>query len=73
VTVRSLRRSLILALLAIATWAPLALAQVADMGVTKSGPASAGPDSDVVYTIVVTNGGGDAAADVAVNDTLPAR
>jgi hypothetical protein len=69
VTVRSLRRSLILALLAIATWAPLALPQVADMG----GPASAGPDSDVVYTIVVTNGGSDAAADVAVNDTLPAR
>jgi uncharacterized repeat protein (TIGR01451 family) len=43
----------------------------ADVGVTKTGPGSAGPDTDVVYTIVVTNGGPDAASSVTVSDVLP--
>src|SRR6266446_8093731 len=43
----------------------------ADMGVTKTGPGAAGPDTDVVYTIVVTNGGPDAASSVTVSDPLP--
>jgi uncharacterized repeat protein (TIGR01451 family) len=43
----------------------------ADMAITKNGPASAVPDADVAFTIVVTNGGPDAAVNAAWNDTLP--
>ena len=43
----------------------------ADLGVNKSGPPSATPDSDVSYTITVTNGGPDPASDVTLSDTLP--
>lgn len=43
----------------------------ADLGVIKSGPASAIPDSDVAYTITVTNGGPDSATDATLSDTLP--
>jgi uncharacterized repeat protein (TIGR01451 family) len=42
-----------------------------DMTITKDGPGNAGPDTDVVYTISITNGGPDAAADVTLTDTLP--
>ena len=44
---------------------------LADAGVTKSGPSSAGPGSDVTWTIRVFNGGPSAATNVALNDTLP--
>jgi uncharacterized repeat protein (TIGR01451 family) len=43
----------------------------ADLGVVKTGPSSAAPDTDVVYTIVVTNGGPAAATNVILSDTLP--
>jgi uncharacterized repeat protein (TIGR01451 family) len=43
----------------------------ADLAVSKSGPTAAGPDSDIVYTITVTNSGPDAAANVSMSDTLP--
>jgi uncharacterized repeat protein (TIGR01451 family) len=43
----------------------------ADLGVMKTGPNSAGPDTDVVYTITLTNGGPDDAAGVSLQDTLP--
>jgi uncharacterized repeat protein (TIGR01451 family) len=43
----------------------------ADVGVVKSGPGSATPDTDVSYTIVVTNGGSVAATNVSLTDTLP--
>jgi large repetitive protein len=43
----------------------------ADMSVTKSGPSTAGPDTDVTFTIVVTNNGPSAATNVTVQDTLP--
>lgn len=43
----------------------------ADMGVNKSAPDAAGPDTDVVYTLTVTNGGPDAASTVSFDDTLP--
>jgi uncharacterized repeat protein (TIGR01451 family) len=43
----------------------------ADLGVQKSGPASALADSDVSYSITVTNAGPDAAASVALTDTVP--
>lgn len=44
----------------------------ADLFVNKSGPQSASPDSDVVYTISLTNAGPDAASNVLIEDTLPA-
>src|SRR5205085_1442598 len=43
----------------------------ADLGVTKAGPASAAPNSDVTYTITVTNNGPDDAVNAAFSDTLP--
>ncbi|HEX6086995.1 MAG TPA: DUF11 domain-containing protein [Thermoanaerobaculia bacterium] len=43
----------------------------ADVGVTKTGPASAGPGSNVTWTITVINGGPAAATNVALSDTLP--
>jgi uncharacterized repeat protein (TIGR01451 family) len=43
----------------------------ADLAVTKVGPASAPADTDVSYTVTVSNGGPDAAADISLDDTLP--
>jgi uncharacterized repeat protein (TIGR01451 family) len=42
-----------------------------DVAVDKIGPAGAGPDEDVVYTITVTNAGPDNASKVALEDILP--
>jgi uncharacterized repeat protein (TIGR01451 family) len=42
-----------------------------DLFVLKSGPSSAGPDADVVYTITVGNNGPDAPATLHFSDTLP--
>ena len=42
-----------------------------DMLVNKTGPAGAAPDTDVIYTVVVTNGGLGPASDATLNDTLP--
>lgn len=43
----------------------------ADLAVMKSGPASAGPDTDVTFTIELTNAGPSAATNVTLTDTLP--
>lgn len=43
----------------------------ADIGVTKNGPSSAGPNTDVSYDITVTNGGPTDATSFQLNDTLP--
>ena len=43
----------------------------ADLGVTKSGPASAGPGSNITWTITVLNAGPAAATNVVLSDTLP--
>ncbi len=43
----------------------------ADMAVVKDGPATAGPDTDVTYTIAVINNGPDGASGVTLQDTLP--
>jgi uncharacterized repeat protein (TIGR01451 family) len=43
----------------------------ADLGVAKTGPSSAGPNTNVVYTILVTNGGLDPALNLTLSDTLP--
>lgn len=62
------------------------VAATADLGVVKSGPASADPDSDVTYTVTVTNNGPSDvtylvtitnngpsdAASVTLTDVLPA-
>jgi uncharacterized repeat protein (TIGR01451 family) len=45
----------------------------ADLSITKTTPATTAPDgSTITYTIVVTNNGPDAAANVVMTDTLPA-
>lgn len=44
---------------------------VGDLSVTKSGPTSAPPGGDVVYTITLANLGPSAATSVELNDTLP--
>lgn len=43
----------------------------ADMGILKSGPSSAGSDTDVVFQISVTNGGPNPGSNVTFSDTLP--
>jgi uncharacterized repeat protein (TIGR01451 family) len=43
----------------------------ADMAIVKTGPVSAGPGTDVTYTIDVSNFGPDAAVNVSWQDTLP--
>lgn len=45
----------------------------ADLGVTKSGPASAVRNQNVSYTITVSNAGPSDAASVALSDPLPAN
>jgi uncharacterized repeat protein (TIGR01451 family) len=47
-------------------------AQVADVQVTKTGPASANAGQALSYTVTVTNAGPNAAASVIVRDSLPA-
>lgn len=44
---------------------------VSDMSVSKTGPAAAGPNTDVAYTISVSNAGPDAASTVSWQDVLP--
>src|SRR5207244_908954 len=46
--------------------------QIADLSVSKSGPASVTALGSITYTIVTTNNGPSAASNVAVTDTLPA-
>ena len=43
----------------------------ADLAIAKSGPSGAGADTDVTYTIQLTNSGPAAAETVELNDTLP--
>jgi uncharacterized repeat protein (TIGR01451 family) len=52
--------------------ASTAVSPSADVSVVKTGPASATPGEDVVYTIVVTNSGSSDAAGVSVADATPA-
>ena len=47
-------------------------AVIADLAVTKTAPGVAAPDTDVTFTISVTNGGPAAAIDVTLVDPLPA-
>jgi uncharacterized repeat protein (TIGR01451 family) len=45
---------------------------VADLALSKSGPASVAVNGSVTYTLTITNPGGAAAANVALTDPLPA-
>lgn len=68
-------RSVIAVFFAIALsslFAAPASAQSADLGITKSGPATASPGDDVAYTITVTNFGADPADGVTITDNVPA-
>jgi uncharacterized repeat protein (TIGR01451 family) len=69
-------RSLVLAVVAPAILSLIAAtplqAQEADLGVSKSGPASAAADADVPYTITVTNFGPDDSSTVQLSDPMPA-
>ncbi len=47
-------------------------APAADLAITKSGPDTVMPGSNFTYTISVTNGGPDNAANATLSDTLPA-
>src|SRR5262249_25587066 len=47
------------------------LSPLADMSVVKTGPPSAVPGNDVVYTLVVHNAGPSSAVDVSVDDPTP--
>src|SRR6266511_4588757 len=49
----------------------LTLQQTTDLGVTKSGPDTIAPGSNITYTITVVNNGPDDAADATLNDPLP--
>jgi uncharacterized repeat protein (TIGR01451 family) len=42
-----------------------------DLAISKSGPPSAAPNSDVTYTITLANAGPSAATTVSLSDTLP--
>lgn len=46
--------------------------QKADLSITKTGPASATPGSNITYTIVITNNGPSDASGVTLNDPTPA-
>ncbi|MGZ7080529.1 MAG: hypothetical protein ACXVJT_14045, partial [Thermoanaerobaculia bacterium] len=46
-------------------------ASQSDAGVLKSGPSVSGPNTDVVYTITLSNGGPNDATDLAFSDPLP--
>jgi uncharacterized repeat protein (TIGR01451 family) len=41
-----------------------------DLGITKTGPAFSGPDTNITYTITLVNGGPDAAENVTLTDVL---
>ncbi len=66
------RGLLLLLLLTVTLSAPRALAQEADLLLTKSGPAEAAAGSDVPYEIQLTNLGPDDAVGVSIDDNIPA-
>jgi uncharacterized repeat protein (TIGR01451 family) len=43
----------------------------ADLGLSKSGPGAAAPDSDITYTLSLVNGGPDTATSPSFTDVLP--
>jgi uncharacterized repeat protein (TIGR01451 family) len=66
-----LTRRFLLLFTALITLAPAALAQSADLFVSKSGPATATVGSNVPFIVTITNNGPDPAATVQLTDPLP--
>jgi uncharacterized repeat protein (TIGR01451 family) len=54
------------------TSAAIVVSALADLAITKSGPGTANPGTNVSYTIVVTNNGPSDALSVSFSDLLPA-
>jgi uncharacterized repeat protein (TIGR01451 family) len=50
---------------------PAVNSNLADIAITKTGPVSAPPNTDITYTITVTNVGPNNATNVSWTDTLP--
>ncbi|MES2934763.1 MAG: IPTL-CTERM sorting domain-containing protein [Pseudomonadota bacterium] len=69
---RSINFLIIAALLGLCQLSSVAQAQDADLAVTKSGPGTAAPGADVAYNVIVTNSGPDSAANITLNDPIPA-
>jgi uncharacterized repeat protein (TIGR01451 family) len=63
--------AIVLAIAGLAFCVPAAVAQQADLSVTKSGPATAAAGSDVTYTITVANFGPDSADNAGLTDNIP--
>ena len=70
--VSTLQRGLLVAAFSAGILTPVALAQSADLGVTKTGPDTAAPGSNVAYTINVLNNGPDDAISAVLTDNIPA-
>ncbi|HEV7767755.1 MAG TPA: IPTL-CTERM sorting domain-containing protein [Thermoanaerobaculia bacterium] len=68
---RTLVRSLFLAAAIVLTAAPLVHAQEADILVTKDGPSESDADTDVSYSVTVTNLGPDDSSEVTLTDGIP--
>src|SRR4029079_7368538 len=47
------------------------VAAQSDLQVTMTGPANAGPNSDVAYVVTITNAGPSDAQTVTLNDVIP--
>jgi len=70
--VKTSTRSLLLAAALFIAYVPSSHAQEADLLVEKFGPAESAEDTDVSYTVTITNVGPDAAVDVTLSDGIPA-
>jgi large repetitive protein len=68
-TLETLKSSLLAVALLIVSTVPVAAQS--DLGVTKDGPAEAGPGTDVTYAISVTNSGPSNAVNVELEDVIP--
>jgi len=67
-----MQRRFVIAAVVCAAFAPIAYSQSTDIAVAKNGPAIAAADTDVPYSVTVTNLGPDDALSVLLNDTIPA-
>src|SRR5215212_2565923 len=70
---KKIRRLLWIAAAVVAISAPAALAQVSDISVLKTGPATAEVGTNVSYSITVTNNGPTDAATVTLTDAVPSQ
>ena len=67
----SSRMRFVIAAAWIAAIAPIAYGQSADLTVTKTGPDTSPANSDVPYSVTITNNGPDPAASATLTDNIP--